>query len=180
MKKKMCICIMAAVLLSLSIFQYKRINKGVPRKYVIDSYCMGQKVKLDDAEVKAEAFKEQMNNKETDGNDDISCTLQLNIKNTGKADIDISPLIEDSKLSLGLYYVDYAEVSGDLKKVKNLHPGSEANLSLTYSFNNKDYGEAKENNFKFYIGEKLYKNQILEKVKHLNLYGKYIELKETS
>jgi hypothetical protein len=181
MKKKhiaVFIIIILVFLIPVCGYRYYKINKDVSKEYLIDKYSLEQNIILDDIEMKVISFKVEKRNIESDGDDNIGCTFELKVKNISKNTVNISPLVEESKLSSGVFYQDYANVTGELKKIKSLSPGDEANLTFTYFlFKEAVKYSTDENEFKFFIAKSLYKNEILEKMNDLRLYSKCVELK---
>ena len=172
------IIIILICLLSFCGYRYYKINKNVPRKYIIDHYSTGENVKLDNVDIKVKSFEKVQRDIESDGDDNIECVLEINIKNTNKNSINLAPLIEESKLSLGVFYQDYCNITGDFKKIKKLLPNEDVNLTFTYTIPKRviKYSNNKSD-FQFYIAKSLYKEQIVEKMKDFKLYGKCVELR---
>jgi len=174
-RKKYLICILIG-LVFLCGYRYYKINNNVARTYLIDKYVLGQVVKLDNTEIKVKSIKKAQHTISADGDSNISYALEVNIKNISKNIISFGGITE-SKLSFGVYYRDYCDVTGDITKIRKLLPQEEANVTLTYDITKNDIDYIKnEDKVEFYIGTGLYKNEIVEKTKKMQLYGKIIEL----
>jgi len=178
MRKKYTVHIVIILIFVLCSIRYYFLNKNVPEKYVIDRYVVGQDILLDDVSITVKSFKEVQRNKAYDGDDQIGCMIEILAKNNSQNTVSLVPLIEESKLSSGVYYQDYCNVDTDPNKVSQLLPNSETNLTFTYVIY-KDVLKYTKNKkeFKFYMGKGTYENQIKDRLSKLQIYGKYVELR---
>lgn len=168
----------AIVLIVLGIYRYIIINKDMPKEYLIDNYSLGESITLDQVQIKVKSFEKLRRNLEEHGDENLGCILEVNIKNISGEVVDIAPIIENSRLGFGTSYQDYADATGDLKKVKNLQPNEEANLTLNYVIFEDALKKSKNlNEFDFYISKELYKNQVEKEINELKLYAKVITLR---
>jgi len=178
MKKKNIIFIALVLILALCSIRCYLLNKNIPEKYVIDRYEVGQVIQLDAVSIEVKSFKTVQRSKAYDGDNQIGCILEINVKNTSKDIVDLIPLLQESKLSSGVYYQDYCNVDTDIKNVSAFPPKAEANLTFTYVIYKDALKYVKDKKeFKFYIGKREYENQIKDRLSKLQIYGKYVELR---
>ncbi|MDF2504706.1 hypothetical protein [Clostridium sp.] len=176
-KKKKLIIITAIVLCIVLVcfYRYEKINKNVAKAYEKQEYQIGENVDLDNLKLVVKSYELVQHNKV----DNADVLLQLNIKNISEKTIDASTLIDNSKLATEFQYQDYADIKKeDFNHIKNLKPKDELNFQLRYSVLPGVINNSKnKNEFKFYIANKLYKNEITKKYEDLKLYSKYVYLK---
>lgn len=175
-KKKFFVGIITVIcILMLCVYRYHNINQNVARTYEKHRYKIGQKIKLDKLEILVKDFKFVKNNGKGNNSDVI---LDINIKNISGKVIDASPIVEESNLAVQFQCNDYADViKGDLKRVKNLSPKEEVDLTLRYSVLARIIDSCEKNSeIQLYIPNVLYKNQIINEYKKLKLYSKYVFL----
>lgn len=171
-KGKTEIAVIITLCVSLFCFcRYQIINKNVPKSYEKQQYSVGETINLDNLQFKVKSYKiNELHNK-----DNINVLLILNIKNVGKNKVDASSILFNSKLATEFQYEDVADIKKDhLNYLKNLKPNDELNVQLTYSLR-KTFKN--NHHLRFYIANKLYKNNIIEKYKDQKFYSKYVYLK---
>ncbi|MFT8352933.1 hypothetical protein [Clostridium saccharoperbutylacetonicum] len=169
--------ILFLIVLGFVICRYNIVNRNIPKEYMIDKYCINDDVSLDNISLKINSFKIEQRDKESDGDDNKEAILSITIKNTSSNELNVSDIVESSKLSKGIYYQDYCNVFEDVKKVNRLSVNDEMNLTLKYTLFARDISKIDRNEeYKFYIGKSLYKMEIENKEKEGKLYGKYISL----
>lgn len=171
-KKKISIIVVILTCIILCCFyRYERINKNIAKYYEKQEYHVGEDINLDNLLLSVKSYKIVQYNK----GDNMDFFIKLQVKNTSREIIDGSPIVYNSKLAANFEYQDAADIENqDLNQLKILKPGDELNFTLRYSVlpglkNKKD--------FKFYIANELYKNQIMKKYKNLKFYSKYVYLK---
>lgn len=171
--------ILCLVILVGAMYRYNIVNMDIPKEYMIDKYCINDEISLDNISFKVNSFKIEQRDKEIDGDDNKEATLNVIIKNTSGKELDVRDIVESSKLSKDIYYQDYCNVFGDVKKINRLSVDDEMSLTLKYTLFNREINKVdKREEYRFYISKDLYKDEIKNKEKELKLYGKYISLGE--
>ncbi len=169
------ISIIFIIILGLS-YQYYRINLGVPRKFNVEKYSMGEAVKLDDFEITINNIDKGEDVGDVDS--EISQTIynlykvDLTIKNISNEQKDIKPFYTKSLL---LHDNDISEIPielGNEDMMSSLLSQEEKEIQLTYNFISSDESRA----FEFYLPRELYSDDIKKDLKDLKMCQKYIEL----
>jgi hypothetical protein len=174
-KRKIIIIALVALISLACLYRYQQINRNVAETYEKQGYHIGENVDLDNLKLVVKSYKFVQHKQ----GDNVDAIIELNIKNISNKTIDASPLVENSKLGTQFQYQDYADISNeDYNHLKNLKPNSKIDFTLTYSVLPGVIDDGKnKNEFKFYIANELYKNEIIKKYKDLKLYSKYVYLK---
>ncbi|WP_035289339.1 hypothetical protein [Clostridium sp. KNHs214] len=178
MNKKSKLIIIVSIVLCIILFcffRYKKINNNVAKTYEKQEYSIGENIHLDNLDLVVKSYKFIQYNKD----DNVDVLLELNLKNTSKKTVDASSLIYNSKLAAEFEYVDTPSVEKqDLSRLKKLQPNHEISITFKYSVLARTIKKFKnKTEFKFYIANDLYKEDIIKKYKELKLYSKYVYLK---
>lgn len=172
--RKSLILIASLVIITvLSMAQYKRINNNAPKGYIIKKNKIGEEIVLDDLAIKFLGFDEDL---EEDLKQTRKYNVLIELRNISDKKINCMDILY-SKLSLGVYNVEYAQLTGDIKKVKELKPNEKVEVILSYVLEKKAMEANYNESFVFYINPLLYKNKVEEVYKNQNkFYSKSVIL----
>lgn len=177
--KKRIIVFLSIIIMILCVVRYYELNKNVPKEYTVDQYTTNKWIKMDDSEMIINSYKINQRDEKIDGDDNFDVTLNVTVKNISNNTINISDLLDYSKVSLEIYYQDYCNARGEGDKVENLKANSTVDLELKYTLFNSELSRLKnKDEYRFYIAKQLYKNEVEKFFKEGNLYSKYVILEE--
>lgn len=172
-KKNLYLVCFLVTICTILIFQYERINNNAPRGYEIDKNRINEEIVLDNLSIKFLDFKE---NPEGDMIQTKEYDAFLELKNISNNEVNCMDILY-SKLSIGVYNIEYTMPIGDIKKMKVLAPNEKVDIILRYILDKKEIGKNSTEQFVFYINPSLYKNKVEEVYKNKNkFYSKSVIL----
>lgn len=171
MSKKM-ILLLSIIFAGLIIWGFRvyTVNAGVAKTYEIQSFKIGDSIKLDHAELKVIDFQYgEENNK--NGDQSLPVKVAMEVMNTSNKDISVQRLIE-TKLAYGMDYYQTMEGEFEGEQLKKLSPNTSIQIPLVY------YVDPKYNDksAKLYFDQSLYKKQVIDQYHHGKRYGIAVDL----
>ncbi|WP_077324729.1 hypothetical protein [Virgibacillus siamensis] len=154
-KKKWMLVILSVVLVVVWGFRVYQVNAGVAKEYKINTYELGEEIRLDNAilQIKRASYGKM----KTENNyKSIPFTIEMEVHNVSNKNIDVMHLLT-AKLGYGLDYFQTRDGEFSVEKLRSLEPDMTAKIILIYHVSPKYKGDRP----KVYLDQRLYKDRVM-------------------